>query len=261
MTTVAISVLAFLTVALLLGAASLALAVDPTTPTSVLDLRDAIADRIATLRGNRAIEPASIITGPLTPNDTPFGCVDPPPPGINNADIWVDSNGDGLPGPDIVIPAATNFAVDVWIDSHSYVWTNFFIGLQLVPQSVDLHQYLTGISASFHVSGGEGFPLDDFTLPWAVGLGGFLFPDYSGTLKLLTFSAQTRQLATPPGSKFCITPIVYTNTPEAFFCTVGRQPDSFSLFCAGTVDSVCYTIFPSTAEESATWGRIKGLFR
>jgi FlgD Ig-like domain/Beta-propeller repeat len=96
---------------------------------------------------------------------------------LQAAEIWLDADGDGLPDSDtLAIEVGQPVTVGIWIDSESYTWTNFLA-------FVEYGDAIEVDSAAYTVSGGGPFPIDDFSVPNAVGLGGYGYSE-SGVTQL-----------------------------------------------------------------------------
>jgi hypothetical protein len=126
---------------------------------------------------------------------------------------WTDGDGDGLPdgGPFLLgSPGAVN--VDVWIDSQSFLWTNYLVFVEWNDACLDY------VSAAYIVSGGTNFPLDDFSNPSAIGFGGFGF-----SLQGVTRIGSVSLNYTGPGT-CCVQPIIDYNNPYGTYCALGNGP-------------------------------------
>jgi hypothetical protein len=141
--------------------------------------------------------------------------------------IWTDGNGDGLPdgGTSIVIPPSSNVTVGVWIDAQSFSWTNF---LAYVEWSGNCFSY---VSASYVISGGSNFPIDNFSHPSGIGFGGSGYAqggvDQIGNLTL--------HVNTPLSC--CVTPIIDVYNPYYVFSQLGAG-SAYMLFV--TNPQTCY---------------------
>jgi hypothetical protein len=125
--------------------------------------------------------------------------------------IWTDQNGDGLPdGGDLVLVApSTNVTVGVWIDAQSFAWTNFLAYIEWSGLCISY------VSASYVISGGSNFPIDDFSHPRGVGFGGSGYSqggiDHIGNVTL--------HISSPLGC--CVTPIIDVYNPYYVFSQLG----------------------------------------
>jgi len=93
-------------------------------------------------------------------------------------------------------PPSTNVTVGVWIDAQSFSWTNF---LAYVEWSGDCISY---VSASYVISGGSNFPIDNFSHPRGIGFGGSGYSQ--GGIDLI--GNVTLHINTPVAC--CVTPII-----------------------------------------------------
>jgi hypothetical protein len=125
--------------------------------------------------------------------------------------IWTDGDGDGLPdgGPTVPQLPSTNVTVGVWIDAQSFSWTNF---LAYIEWSGDCISY---VSASYVISGGSNFPIDNFSHPRGIGFGGSGYAqggvDHIGNVTL--------HLNAPVSC--CVTPIIDVYNPYYVFSQLG----------------------------------------
>lgn len=188
-------------------------------------------------------------------------CFTPVPPSINDAHVWLDTNGDGLPGPNQLVLPNSMVSVDIWFDTGDFEWTAFQAWLRFGTELGNLcfSRDTSEVEIVYHVPIGLPFPPDNFSSPYGFGIAGSDVPPTSGVTRIATVT--TRILRSSPDFSCCMSPIVDPDDPYYVFCVVQRyQPSAYGLFCAGTVDSVCYGTI-STANEQASWGRVKGLFR
>ena len=125
--------------------------------------------------------------------------------------IWTDGNGDGLPdgGAAIVAPPSSNVTVGVWIDAQSFTWTNFLAYIEWSGQCISY------VSASYVISGGSNFPIDNFSHPRGIGFGGSGYTqggvDHIGNVTL--------HVNTPVNC--CLTPIIDVYNPYYVFSQLG----------------------------------------
>lgn len=201
---------------------------------------------------------------PLPVTATGFFCIDPTPPNVNDCDIWLDTDGDGLPGPSGGhLPLGSDVVTDLWVDSGSFVWTAFNFVFDLGDAADPGYPPTCFILTDFdpHISGGKSLPIDDFTHPTRIGIAGFQFPDMAGPLRIATMTFDLARAPYPPGSTaVCIAPIVNVDAPSKFYSYLTKA-DTYGLFCAGLVDSLCYTTTPASSSENTSWGSVKALFR
>ncbi len=171
------------------------------------------------------------------------------PTGLAALPLWADGNGDGLPDPTDGVSLSERSAlvtVDVWIDSQSFVWTNFQVWLEH-PTALG---YENGV---YIVSGGNAFPVDDFTRSKLIGLGGFGYLGGRHGVTHLARLAFHKIRAEREGVSFLIDPSDSNDT----FSTLGT-PTGYFLFdrAIGTSWST-----PGRLETDETpWRRIKGLY-
>jgi hypothetical protein len=141
--------------------------------------------------------------------------------------IWTDGNGDGLPdgGPAIVAAPSSNVTVGVWIDAQSFTWTNFLAYIEWSGQCISY------VSASYVISGGSNFPIDNFSHPFGIGFGGSGFTqggvDQVGNAVL--------HINTPVAC--CVTPIIDVYNPYYVFSQLGAG-SAYQLFT--TNPGTCY---------------------
>jgi hypothetical protein len=137
--------------------------------------------------------------------------------------IWTDFDGDGLPdlsGPVFAEPGRL-VSVDLWIDGGDFVWTNYLAFVEWNPACMTL------TSASYLISGGGGnFPIDDFSLPYAVGFGGFCYDQ--GGLDAIKKIGRITWSVDAPGF-CCVRPMIDPKNPYYVFSTLAAGP-SYQLF-------------------------------
>jgi len=175
--------------------------------------------------------------------------------------VWTDGNGDGLADSAVLsVPVNTVVTTDIWIDSGSFVWTNYLV---YVEHALGVFRRR---DAGYSISGGSNFPVDWFSHPRGYGLGGYGYNN-QGTIKIGW--TQFRFLGSTAINGKCIKPIIDINDPYGVFCQLGNG-EAYALF--GTATGSCYKTQASgggakndgeteTLEESSSWGRVKGLFR
>jgi hypothetical protein len=185
-----------------------------------------------------------------------------------DCDVWIDTNGDMLPGPNPTVSLYSPVSFDVYIDSKTYVWTYFQAWFNIGPDTDNLYfsrsttvgdSNLTTMTNQ--ISGGTFFPLDNFQNPTAIGFSGsgFSTPARSGILRLCTFN--TKALKVAPAFSGCVTPLLDI---VGQYCIVGvTAAGTYSFFYNGTglATTTCYTISGGTATEKTSWGGIKGLYQ
>ncbi|MFN0149832.1 MAG: hypothetical protein ACKVU1_03855 [bacterium] len=123
--------------------------------------------------------------------------------------IWTDGNGDGLPDTSpLTLPPNTDVTIGLWVDAQSFTWTNYLAYIEWTPGSVQF------LSATYVVTGGSNFPIDDFSHPNGVGFGGNGFSqggvDHIGNVTL--------RITSPLGA---VTPIIDIYNPFYVFSQLG----------------------------------------
>jgi len=140
--------------------------------------------------------------------------------------VWTDGNGDGLPdgGPFVVAPN-TSVTVGVWVDAQSFSWTNFLVYVEYNRNCATFQ------NATYVISGGSNFPIDNFSNPNAIGFSGQGYAqggvDHIGNVGF--------QINSPVAC--CITPIIDLYNPYYTFCQLGTQ-SGYQLFT--TSSETCY---------------------
>ncbi len=145
---------------------------------------------------------------------------------ISNAhagQIWTDGNGDGLP--DLTpFPVAANTVVSfgVWIDAQSFTWTNYLAYVEFTSGC------LTYLGATYVITGGSNFPIDDFSHPNGVGFGGSGFNqggvDHIGNVNV--------QITTPVAC--AVMPIIDADNPFYVFSQLGTG-SAYQLFTTNSI--------------------------
>lgn len=152
----------------------------------------------------------------------------------NAGQIWTDGDGDGFPdGGPINVAPNTNVTVGLWLDSQGFTWTNY---LAYVEWNCNCISYL---SASYVVTGGSNFPLDDFSHPCGLGFGGSGF-NRSGVSHVGNMSLRVN---TPVNC--CVTPIIDIYNPFYVFSQLGAG-SAYFLFT--TNPRTCYGAPPPATE-------------
>jgi len=163
------------------------------------------------------------------------------------AEIWFDSDGDGLPqgSPLMAVDPGQEVTLDVWIDSGSFLWTNYLVYLQFDADCMSL-------TASDYVIRGSNYPVDDFSVPNGIGFGGFGF-DGSGSDLIARL---TVRVDSPQGC--CVKPMTEVDEEGSLvWSQLGAPVDRYALFEES--DGIC---FESTEGRDVTsWGGIKGLYK
>jgi hypothetical protein len=140
--------------------------------------------------------------------------------------IWTDFDGDGLPdlsGPTFAEPGRL-VSVDLWIDGGDFVWTNYLAFVEWNPDCMSL------ASASYLISGGGNFPIDNFSHPNAVGFGGYCYDQ--GGLDALKRIGRLSFTIDSPGF-CCVTPIIDPNNPYYVFSMLAAG-SAYRLFSSGS---------------------------
>ncbi len=168
--------------------------------------------------------------------------------GASAGQIWTDGNGDGLP--DAVsfygdLPS-TNVSVDVWIDTQSYAFTYFQGWIERQPGC------MTFVGGSYDISGGTNVPIDTFTHPARVGLGGTGYQDRHGVILLGRLTYHLESI-----SSCCVVPIIDLGNPP--YSILGNNPQGTYL----TLKSYSGSCWENDgdATERKSWGAIKGIYR
>jgi hypothetical protein len=171
------------------------------------------------------------------------------PAGLAALPLWADGNGDGLPDPagGVTLTERTALVtVDVWIDSQSFVWTNFQVWLEH-PTAL---AYEDG---AYLVSGGNPFPVDDFTRPTLIGLGGFGHLGGRHGVTLLARLTFHKTCAERESVSFLIDPSDSNNIVSTL-----ATPTGYFLF-DDAVGTSWATPGHSVTDETP-WRRVKGLY-
>ena len=146
----------------------------------------------------------------------------------NAGQIWTDGNGDGLPdgGPAIAASPSTNVTVGVWFDAQAFAFTNFLAYIEWQGQCVSY------VSASYVITGGSNFPIDNFSAPNAIGFGGSGFANRTGVIQVgnAVFHINTTTAC-------CISPIIDIYNPYYVFSQLGAG-SAYMLFT--TNPGTCY---------------------
>ncbi len=162
--------------------------------------------------------------------------------------IWTDVNGDGLPGDKVFGQPSDNVTVDVWIDSQSFVFSEF----QAV---IDIG------TANFVAAAPLPLPCTGGTVssPPVVIAQGTGCPGLHGVLKVARFTIHINDCVT------CPTPLIKDgeSPSKSLTCTgqVSRLIGSGNIFCFSTFGFDCVECDAPSANENKTWGRVKGLYR
>jgi hypothetical protein len=117
--------------------------------------------------------------------------------------------------------------VDVWIDSQTFLWTNYLVFVEWDAPCIDY------VSAAYSVSGGTNFPIDRFSNPNAVGFGGFGF-----SLQGVTLIGSVALTYNGPGT-CCTRPIIDYNNSYGTYCARGNGP---AYFLFSTNSETCWRV-------------------
>ena len=144
--------------------------------------------------------------------------------------IWTDGNGDGLPdsGPPIVTPG-TDVTFGVWFDAQSFSWTNFLA-------YIEWGDCMSYVSASYVITGGPNFPIDDFSHPRGIGFGGTKYAPRSGVDHIGDVTVRL-----DASVSCCVAPIIDIKNPYAVFSQLGAG-ESYMLFSSNP--GTCYSYTP-----------------
>jgi len=168
------------------------------------------------------------------------------PTAAHAAEIWLDTDGDGLPqgSPLWAVDPGDEVTLDVWINSGSFSWTNYLVYLHLDTDCLSL-------SSADYVIRGSNFPVDDFSDESAIGFGGLGF-DASGSDLIARI---TLRVESPQGC--CVKPLTeVVDDEESVWSQLGAG-ERYALF--EETDGIC---FESTEGRDVTsWGGIKGLYK
>ncbi len=160
--------------------------------------------------------------------------------------IWTDGNGDGLPDPPTLPapPIGDTVTLDIWFDSGSFQFTNYIVFVQRDP-------CLSFVSAEYVIAGGFNFPVDTFSNPSAVGMGGFGFPPSAGATRVGTIS-----LRKDVSGQCCVLPIVDPQNNFETFSSLGAPAGAYHLF--GVSFGTCWG--QQFGGEESSWGAVQGTF-
>ena len=172
------------------------------------------------------------------------------------ATVWTDRNADGLPDSGIQnVPAGTIVTLQVWIDSGSFVWTNYLVYVEHASGA------FTKRNAGYTIDGAN-FPIDYFSHPRGFGLGGWGYNNLSGITQIGWM--QFKFLGSSAINGKCVSPIINPADSYGVFCQLGTS-STYSLF--ETASNSCFKSATGggaknySASQSSSWGRVKSLFR
>jgi hypothetical protein len=155
--------------------------------------------------------------------------------------VWTDGNADGLPDLDALNAGPGSVVtVDVWIDTASFNFTNYLTFVEWGANE-------TLVNAEYLIQGGATFPIDTFSDPVAVGLGGYGLNGLAGTQLLgrVTFTLND-------DGPWCVSPIVDSTRPSYAFSALGNGP-SQALF-----QSMYGTCWEQSSQNGQSWGGFEG---
>jgi hypothetical protein len=185
----------------------------------------------------------------------------------DNLDTWIDADFDGTPDTSVemlTVGVMDSFAV--WVDLTGFPvanWTNFLYFFSIGPYGAadsSTNWFSNIVDVRYEISGGAFFPVDDFSAPFLLGLGGSGFnqPVVNGPLRIAVVTVTPIRASAVGGA--CVRPIVDPYNPYYVFVQFGNGPD-FGTFQNGDVDSTCFTIEGGNAADQTSWGRLKGLYK
>lgn len=181
-------------------------------------------------------------------------------PARQDLNIWVDTDGDGAPGPNQTVALNASVTVDLWIDTKDVAFTSFQTwfelgdggGLYFSRDTVDT-------DVTFRITGGVPDPVDTFSNPNALGFTGSGFTSQMGVIRIATLV--TKAIRNAPSFSGCIAPIADYANPNGTFSIVNFPGGGYAVFCAGVVSPGCYTIGAGSSTENTTWGGVKALYQ
>jgi hypothetical protein len=116
--------------------------------------------------------------------------------------------------------------VGVWIDAQSFTWTNFLAFIEWPASGC-----ISYVSASYVITGGSTFPIDNFSNPMAIGFGGSGF-NQGGVDQIGNATFHINTLVS-----CCVSPIISTDNPYYTFSQLGSGAN-YMLF--STAGRTCY---------------------
>lgn len=186
---------------------------------------------------------------------------------LNNANIWIDRNSDGLPDTghgNANTGVATAF--DVWVNSNAYQFTYFNVFVKWGTYGPPVVAYYDTTRSQITVTpnaalGGAPDPFDNFSNPCAIGQSISGMPVKVGTQKLFSATLKPNFVGTINDTA-CVTPLVVASEPFYTFSILNNVPAGmYCTFDGGVVTPSCFTINPPSATEQTSWGSVKGLYR
>lgn len=156
-----------------------------------------------------------------------------PPSVVEAAVVWTDADGDGLPDtstPSVAVDSSVT--LDVWIDSEGFEWSDFSV-------FIELSSGLAYDSASFVITGGSNYPIDDFSNPQAIGFAGSSY-DTGGVTLIGTITATITA-----GDTVCASPIIDENNPYETFSQLSSVDSAtvFSERASSCWNGIAYSLF------------------
>lgn len=170
------------------------------------------------------------------------------PAPLSAGSIWTDGDGDGLPDPHGLSGASPGdeIAVDVWIDTQSFVFTYF-------QAWVERDKNLRFLDAVVTLSGGAADTVDTFSNPDATGLTGAYFAPRQGVLKV-----GRMRYVWVDGASCAVRPLTEYGGTWGTFSVLGMGPHFFLFDASG---GTSWAVFPEPARPAVDWGTTKGIAR
>jgi hypothetical protein len=139
--------------------------------------------------------------------------------------IWTDGNGDGLPDTEpIAATPSTNVTFGVWLDAQAFTFTNYLAYIEWTGQCISY------VSATYVITGGSNFPIDNFSHPRGLGFGGSGF-NRGGVVHIGNFTVHINSV------NCCVAPIIDIYNPYYVFSQLGAG-SAYMLFT--TNPGTCY---------------------
>jgi hypothetical protein len=160
------------------------------------------------------------------------------------ASIWTDHDGDGLADQGRFLSSdGATVTVDVWIDAGGFQWTNYLVYLEWSSRCLSYE------SAEYVIAGGNNFPIDTFTRPSSVAVGGWGYSE-SGADLVARVSLQMER-----GVGCCVSPVVDVYDSYGAFSALGAGA-AYALF-----DEASGSCFETGENQRASsWGGVKSLY-
>jgi hypothetical protein len=154
----------------------------------------------------------------------------------------------------------------IYIDPTGFpvpTWTNFLYFFPIGPYGAadsSMNWFSNIVNVRYDVPGGSIFPVDDFSRPFLLGLGGSGFSQSAetGPFRLAVVTVTPIRSTAVGGA--CIAPLVDPYNPYYVFVQLGNTVN-YGTFQDGDVDSSCVTIEGGNAADQTSWGRLKGLYK